>query len=187
MAYIPPHKRHSKDSEKPSPTPESLVPQFKRNLRPFGNKSHEERKKDKGKIVYANDAITRWFAVGLADHTQFPSALRLEPLSLQAVGRKFGEKPLSLVLDDQLQKDNNEGEALFLDSPWVIVTGNVLKELLSSFQHVKEEIETQNFEEVKPTLVARFGKVLFHGLVILLLWVERLIYGADHILGLVSV
>ena len=64
MAYIPPHKRHSKDSERPSPTPEVLVPQFKRNFNLRSSKHNVDRS---GKIVYADQAISRWLLAGLDD------------------------------------------------------------------------------------------------------------------------
>ena len=53
-------------------------------------------------------------------------------------------------------------------SPWESVTEDIKEDLLSSFQNLRKVMECQELE-VKPALVARFGKVLFHGLVILLL------------------
>lgn len=74
MAYIPPHKRHSGDMKKPSPTAELLGPIFNRklNLRPFD--PHFTQKLDlrpsvrKGyrssDIIYADQAIDKWFSIG---------------------------------------------------------------------------------------------------------------------------
>ncbi|KAJ4969314.1 hypothetical protein NE237_016015 [Protea cynaroides] len=87
MAYIPPHKRHLKDSERPLPTPDLLVPQFERNfnLKPASGE----------KIIYATQAISRWWVVDYADDQI--SSLRLEPISCESFERKTGEKPLTLV------------------------------------------------------------------------------------------
>ena len=45
-----------------------------------------------------------------------------------------------------------------------------MKDLLSSFEFVRSEMESQALEEVRPTLVARLGKVVFRGLVFLCLF-----------------
>ncbi|KAK2993805.1 hypothetical protein RJ640_027683, partial [Escallonia rubra] len=157
MAYIPPHKRHSKDSESSSPTPESLIPR------------HVEKGKNiyslQGvKIIYGNDAIHRWFTVGLADEIELSSATCLKPVSFESIERKRGEKPLALVLNDRVKEENKEVTEIFLNSPWNFVAENVKQDLLSAFEKVKNEIESQEVEEAKPNLVARFGKILFHGL-----------------------
>lgn len=94
MAYIPPHKRHSKDSERPRPTPEFLVPLFRRNVQLRAPKSNAERS---GKIVYSNYAISRWLTVGLDDGHGDASAADLKPVSVESIGRKTGEKPVILV------------------------------------------------------------------------------------------
>lgn len=53
------------------------------------------------------------------------------------------------------------------DEPWRLVAKNVMEDLLLSFQHVKSVMEESNMEEEsKPSLVARFGRILFHGLVL---------------------
>lgn len=94
MSYIPPHKRQSKDPDRPSPIPESLPPEFRRNLDSSSSKSNQERS---FKIVYAGRAVTLWFAVGLDDNNQFPSSVHLEPVPMEFIERKFGGKPLALV------------------------------------------------------------------------------------------
>ena len=94
MAYIPPHKRYSKDVRRASPIPETLHPQFKRNMNLRASTSHLDKS---GKIVYADRCISKWFAVGLDDDDNFPPHIHLEPISLEYVDRKSGEKPLVLV------------------------------------------------------------------------------------------
>ncbi|CAL5342997.1 unnamed protein product [Camellia sinensis] len=156
MSYIPPHKRHSKDTDKPPPTPESLTPQFHNNLNVRSSGSSPKDRKAKhskhsfkaGKIKYADDAICRWFPVG------FPPD---QPMSLKSFEQKL---PLSLVLDTHLTKEN-KGEVL--KSPWESIAEDVQEDLLSSFQNLRHVMECQEVN-LKPTLVARFGKILFHGL-----------------------
>lgn len=102
MAYIPPHKRHLTDASPPSPTPELLVPEFRKNLNLRSSGSNVERRKEKqtgkeGKIIYANNSISRWWVVGLTDDNQFPAYVVLEPTSLGSIERRTGEKPLTLV------------------------------------------------------------------------------------------
>ena len=94
MAYIPPHKRHSKDVRGAPPIPETPHPQFQRKM---NLRASTSRKDKSGKIVYADHAISKWFAVGLDDDDQFPPYIHLEPISLEYVERKIGEKPLVLV------------------------------------------------------------------------------------------
>ena len=94
MAYIPPHKRHSKDVRRASPIPETLQPQFQRNV---NLRASTSRKKKSGKIVYADTTIYKWFAVGLDEDGHFPPYIHLEPISFEYIERKTGEKPLVLV------------------------------------------------------------------------------------------
>ncbi|XVF30926.1 hypothetical protein REPUB_Repub16aG0101300 [Reevesia pubescens] len=161
MAYIPPHKRHSKDSERqtPTPTPESLVPQFKRNVQLRAPKSNADRS---GKIIYSHYAISRWFAVGLDvgldDGDGEASAAHLKPVSVESIERKTGEKPVILVKGN-LDKENNEVKG----NPWLSIAEKVLPDLLSSFEIARAETDGEDLKEVKPGMVARFGKILFHG------------------------
>lgn len=176
MAYIPPHKRHLKEgstsssSSTPSPTPipESLLPHFKRGLN-FKNFS-ENKKKDKenatgSKIVYDPDATSKWFPVGLADdddYTLFGKLALLETVSLDSLERRGGTKPLTLVLDRDRLKECSEGRKVFVGNPWALVAANVKKDFLLALERVKSEMGDEH-EVAKPTLVARFGKVLFRG------------------------
>ncbi|KAH7571773.1 hypothetical protein JRO89_XS04G0137900 [Xanthoceras sorbifolium] len=156
MAYIPPHKRHSKDSERPSPIPELLVPKFTR-------KSTSKHNTDKrGNIVYAENAIFRWFIVGLDADNNLPSSVQLEPISVEAFEQRMGEKPL-VLLNSQPAKENDEEGETMLTTPWESVAVNVWQDLLSSFEIVRNKMESKELDEGKPALVARFGKILFHG------------------------
>ncbi|KAF3452409.1 hypothetical protein FNV43_RR02842 [Rhamnella rubrinervis] len=155
MAYIPPHKRHSEGTERPSPCPEQLAPQFNKNLK---LRSSSSKVLKGGKIIYADQAISRWCAIGLGDGDQFPPSVLLEPVSLDSIERKNGEKPLALFNTD-IESDKVRGN--FSTSPWLSIAENVLPDLVSSFENVRNEIDSQKLE-VKTTLVARFGKILFH-------------------------
>ncbi|CAK7341307.1 unnamed protein product [Dovyalis caffra] len=84
----------TKDEGRSSPNPESLAPQFRRNMKLRASNFNKDRS---GKIVYADHAISKWFAVGLDDNDQFPPYVHLEPISFEVVVRKNVEKPLVLV------------------------------------------------------------------------------------------
>ncbi|MBA0561293.1 hypothetical protein Golob_018137 [Gossypium lobatum] len=155
MAYIPPHKRHSKDAESPTPTPESLIPKFKRNVQLRASNTKADRS---GRIIYSNYAISRWFAVGLDDGNGDTSSVQLKPVSVESIERKTGEKPAILVKSN-LNKENNEVKG----SPWSSIAENILPDLLSSFEKVRAETECKDLKYVKPVMVARFGKILFQG------------------------
>ncbi|KAI9077923.1 hypothetical protein K1719_040052 [Acacia pycnantha] len=157
MAYVPPHKRHSKDIGAPLPSPELIPPHLKKNPNVNPRNSYAGRS---GKIIYAEQAVSGWYAVGLDDHSRLPSSVSLRPISLESIERKIGENPLILVTTSQLTGDMG---VTCMRSPAEIITENVLHDLLSSFENVRSQMQVRSSEEVKPALVARFGKVLFHG------------------------
>ncbi|XP_050381173.1 uncharacterized protein LOC126798293 isoform X3 [Argentina anserina] len=159
MAYIPPHKRNSNEAERPLPTPDKLAPLFKRNVNVRSSKSND---KYTSKIFYADRAISRWWVVGLNDDNQFPPSVNLEPISLETIEQRIiGESPLALI-GSGLDNEGNAVEGTSPKSPWVYMTENVLEDLLASFENVRMEMKSPTLEYLKPTLVARVGKVLFH-------------------------
>ncbi|XP_049400769.1 uncharacterized protein LOC125864744 [Solanum stenotomum] len=153
MSYIPPHKRHTKGSPSPEPTPapESLIPAFRKNL------NFKRKEKFLFETRYAHGAFRKWFPVGLTDDSHFSSLVKLQPLSID---QKSDENPLRLVLMQGCRGGTNE----LMDEPWRLVANSVMEDLLLSFQHVKCEMEESNMEELKLNLVARFGRILFHGI-----------------------
>ncbi|XP_009777298.1 uncharacterized protein LOC107801463 isoform X2 [Nicotiana tabacum] len=166
MAYIPPHKRHSKGLPLPEPTPAletHLLPSFRKkvNLNSFGGDQQKRKEKNfpRKNVAYTDDAVVKWFTVGLADHSPFSSLLRLHPVSLESFEQKSRQKPLSLLLPEGCSEGTNE----LIDKPWLFVAENVKQDLFLSFQHMKREMEETDMAEVKPSVVARFGKVLFYG------------------------
>lgn len=64
-----------------------------------------------------------------------------------------------------------------MDEPWLLVVKSVMKDLVLSFQHVKCEMKESNMGVLKPTLVARFGRILFYGLVLIISHIKLMILG----------
>ncbi|XP_062003148.1 uncharacterized protein LOC133720716 isoform X2 [Rosa rugosa] len=157
MAYIPPHKRNSIGAERPVPTPDKLAPLFKRNVNVRSSKSNDNWT---GKVIWADQAISKWWALGLDDDTQFPSSVNLELISLETIEHKIGEKHLALM--NSGLATGSEVKWDLPKSPWVYIAENVLEDLIASFDNMRKEMESPKLEELKPNLVARVGKVLFH-------------------------
>lgn len=140
-------------SSPPSPArpPESMIPRFQRN-------PDLKSKKYPKKIVHAENAISKWFVVGLADENRVSSLTHLEPVAMESFEWKSGEKPLALVL-----KENGEEVTEFSENPWIDVVEAVKQDLFASFELVKNEMRGYEFREMRPTLVLRLGRILFHG------------------------
>ncbi|XP_015159158.1 uncharacterized protein [Solanum tuberosum] len=155
MSYIPPHKRQTKGSPslEPTPAPESLI-------RSAFNKRKDNKSRTRS-IGYTDHTILKWFSVGLADELRFSSLVSFQPLSLESFETKAGLQPLSLVPTHQGCSEGIKNE--LIETPWILIAANVKKDLLLSFQHMKREMEEADMAQVKPSIVARFGKVLFYG------------------------
>ncbi|KAI9184825.1 hypothetical protein LWI28_001437 [Acer negundo] len=145
MAYIPPHKRHSKDSESERP---SLIPE---RLAPLPHKQHmnlklpSKRNYDKsGDIVYADNAIFKWFIVGNfdADHDK-----HLEPISVESFEQRIGVKPLVLVSNHPPKGKDEEGERTTSSTLSESVAVNVWPDLLTSFEIVRNKMESKELKE----------------------------------------
>ncbi|KAJ6697296.1 hypothetical protein OIU85_003646 [Salix viminalis] len=147
MAYIPPHMRRSKDVRRASPIPETLQPQFQRNINLRASTSHKNKC---GNTVYGDPAISKWFAVGLDDDGQFPPNIHLKPLPLKHVERKNGEKPLVLV-NSVVTEEDSKLERTCSISPWEIIAENIQQELFFSFDFLRNEMDDQGSEKMKPT------------------------------------
>ncbi|PKH86502.1 hypothetical protein CRG98_049981 [Punica granatum] len=82
-----------------SPTAVMLVPRFQKNLN-LGSKPSMDKS---GKIVCADTAIWRWFAVGLdGNETEGPPPVLLQRVPVEVIERINGEKPLALVRSSRL-------------------------------------------------------------------------------------
>ncbi|XP_070665392.1 uncharacterized protein [Malus domestica] len=158
MAYIPTHKRHLKESERTLLTSELLASQLKKNLNV--NPCNMSNVDGTGRIVYADHPTHRWCAVALDDENQFPSSVNLEPVTLESAEPKIGNKFLALI---NTSIDNEGGEVKLNSrrSLGASIAENVLEDLVSSFEHMRNEMKCAKLTEVNPTLVARVGKVLF--------------------------
>ncbi|XP_030520814.1 uncharacterized protein LOC115734257 [Rhodamnia argentea] len=163
MAYVPPHKRPSKESVSPSPVPASLSQQFKKGL---SFRSPENNAHQSGKIANANTTIYRWLTVGLDfDGDHLPCGVFLKPVSVEAIAPISGEKLLSLLALGKSRMVNEEDETGqdHWKKPWEHIAETVMQDLVSSFEVVRSEIKGPSFVRIKPMLVARFGKNLFRG------------------------
>ncbi|KAJ0078722.1 hypothetical protein Patl1_23025 [Pistacia atlantica] len=162
MAYIPPHKRHSKDSNRPTPTPtpilELVAPQFKRDLNLRSSQHDVDSVVD---IIISNPCVYKWFIVGLDDNDQFPSFVHLERIS-EPIERTLGEKSLVLV-NDHADKGNDEVGGNISRRPWEFVAKNAWPYILTCSNNLRNRMECKELEKVKPVLVARFGKIRFRG------------------------
>ncbi|MED6122108.1 hypothetical protein PIB30_036728 [Stylosanthes scabra] len=128
------------------------------------------------KIIYSDKAVSNWFVVASShdldyhggDHGDGDNnlllhpSLQLRPVSLQPFECNFGQKPLILVESNQPQPQEMMHATR---SPWEIIAAKSIEDLLSSFEILRTEMNTQNpkSEQVKPSMVARFGKILFRG------------------------
>ncbi|KAI3963819.1 hypothetical protein MKW92_025696 [Papaver armeniacum] len=129
MAYIPPHKRHSKDDDNmPLPT------QFQKKAGSSSSstsKSTTKRTKDRAAklmgrhIIYLHCSISKWFIE--ADDERIPAdSIRLEPfVGYKSVEWERGGKPGFT--------ENS--------TPWVSVTENIRSDLLASFENMRTAMD----------------------------------------------
>ena len=79
---------------------------------------------------------------------------------------------------------DEEGEAIsstpletISSTPWESVAVDVWPKLLSAFEIVRNMLESNDeLDEVKPAILARFGKILFHPYVIDLYLIIQLLF-----------
>ncbi|ONK58373.1 uncharacterized protein A4U43_C09F11580 [Asparagus officinalis] len=158
MAYVPPHKRYSKDSPTPdpSPLPPSVLPQSKRTLTLSDPKPNSRRRRDHQsssnqglKIIYAADSIARWFVAGSAGDDPIPSSVAIwEPFEWRNGGK-------ATVIEA------GEG-GVVEERPWANISERVMPDLIGCCRAAVEGSVSKR-EVVKLTFVARTGKVLFLG------------------------
>jgi hypothetical protein len=91
------------------------------------------------------------------DDNEFPSPVHLQPISSEIHERRYGEKQL-IVVNPRMNKEDTEAQG----SPWLAIVENVQKDLISSFEVVRKEMESQELHNMKPNLIAKFGKIFFH-------------------------
>ncbi|OIV90761.1 hypothetical protein TanjilG_15494 [Lupinus angustifolius] len=167
MAYVPPHKRQSNDKDKPPPSPELPPPppphtHFKNNPITKSSSPRSHSQKNVNKIIYADHARSKGLLVGL-NYNDLSSFIKLHPISLDSVKYQAIENPHILLCTHTHLPQPEVGSQE--RKPWEVVADKTLQNLIQSFEHVRAEMEVQYLEQeqVKPTLVARIGKILFHG------------------------
>ncbi|OWM63209.1 hypothetical protein CDL15_Pgr010609 [Punica granatum] len=135
-----------------------LVPRFQKNLN-LGSKPGMDKS---GKIVYADTAISRWFAVGLdGRETEGPPPVLLQRVPVEMIERINVETPLALVRSSHLNEGQRTRDSS--DKPWTYLIEKILPDLICSSKFMRGQMEAEgwNSKEVKPKLVARVGKILF--------------------------
>ncbi|KAL4192648.1 hypothetical protein AMTRI_Chr06g195260 [Amborella trichopoda] len=137
MAYIPPHKRHTKDTEKSTSSPSLLIPQLEESLnlgtRYAGSSGRSRRnlKRDipNVSIKYSKNSISRWWDVGMSDDMQSSESpsVSLKPYPCELIERRTGEKPLAISLE-------GEGEARYTNRVHKTFYTNVPEEYVKSIE-----------------------------------------------------
>ncbi|KAM6577239.1 hypothetical protein CsatB_029076 [Cannabis sativa] len=171
MAYVPPHKRVSKNNNdcegsSRSPIPKPELPPFLTNYKYPKHKSSAAagttasttaHYQDMG--AYAYEDIHRWFAAGLDDHNLFPPSVDLQPVSVESIN---GDIVQRLALFNKIDSAEELTKS-FTRRPWEYIAENVLKDLHPWFEEFKRKMEAsdQNHEKMTPTIITRIGKVLF--------------------------
>ncbi|KAI3926007.1 hypothetical protein MKW98_028143 [Papaver atlanticum] len=177
--YVPPHKRHLKDGAKAlegsSQNSLSLARKFQQKLNLSGSFSSEpypsERamRKDKdasfgGRYAYAKSFLSRLCIVDSTkkEDQQYSGSITLEHISLESIlYKKHGRTPYVLVCSHKKTGTNELNKNSSVENPLISVAEQILPNLLA-FRNKSVQGSSKEFEEGK--FVARFGKVLFHGI-----------------------
>ncbi|KAM6596409.1 hypothetical protein CsatA_006933 [Cannabis sativa] len=170
MAYVPPHKRVSKndndgdgEGSSQSPIPKPELPPFLTN---YKNPKHKSSAHYQQVGDYKYDGIFKWFAVGLDDDNHFPPSLNLRTVSGKFLqGKIVRRQVLHYHSDDTTERSSNRVTQSFTRQPWEYITENLLQDLFSSFDEYRCNRESDlDHEKVFPKtihIIFRFGKVFF--------------------------
>ncbi|KAK4801185.1 hypothetical protein SAY86_021672 [Trapa natans] len=159
MAYVPPHMR--KGSRVRSPTGEmAFLPRFRKSL-DLGSPGQKPGCGYIKKFSYADNAITKWFAVGLNGLEVDLGNLVLQQAALEIIERQGGVKPF--VLLNLSHHDDGKVNQDISRLPWKCISQRVLQDLIHCSEYVRNEIEgpNQNLKGIRSRLVARIGKIFF--------------------------
>lgn len=156
MAYLPPHRRHSRSSE-PAPTPFPPISSFQ-SLSISSPRGRHHLRPSNNKIIHAAGCVSRWsplppFPPGSDDAESF----RLVPFPCDPIESKTGAKPLVLALSSPKNSSDSTEVAV------AAISERFLPDLLAAAERARammHDAPTED-EEVKLSLVARVGKVLF--------------------------
>uniref|UniRef100_A0A0E0K038 DUF7903 domain-containing protein n=1 Tax=Oryza punctata TaxID=4537 RepID=A0A0E0K038_ORYPU len=157
MAYLPPHKRHSNASTPaPPPSLSSSLRSLSLSSSPRG-RHHRGATHPSNKIIHAAGCVSRWSPL-----PPFPDgddgSLRLDPFPCDPIERKTGAKPLALV------SSATEASPCSAAAAASAIAERFLPDLLAAAGRAKARDvpeEEEEKEEVKLSVVARVGKVLF--------------------------
>ncbi|KAI3862367.1 hypothetical protein MKX03_014385 [Papaver bracteatum] len=180
--YIPPHKRQMKDGAKAlvgsSLNSRSLVHKFEQNLKLSGSYnsgscSSSERVMRNGKdaslggrYAYAKTCLSRLCIAESTEEDEHhgPGSFRLQHISREStLYNKQRQIPYVLVSFHKKTGTNNLNKNRSLENPLISIAEQILPNLLA-FQNKRVEGSSKEFGERKICFVARFGKVLFHGI-----------------------
>ncbi|XP_031481072.1 uncharacterized protein LOC116251130 isoform X2 [Nymphaea colorata] len=166
MAYIPPHKRKVKEGEQEL-HPEVLAPKFDEQLR-LGSR-HAGSKGWKTNVLpftiqYAENSIVRCFPVGSMENGELPDSICLEPFlrpdSLD-YGHQTGRKYFVLHHVNE-PKDSETSTCRDNKEEWLNIAVKIQSDVVTAFQNVRNLIQDDEHIKLKPSFVARIGKILFH-------------------------
>ncbi|KAF0933897.1 hypothetical protein E2562_020028 [Oryza meyeriana var. granulata] len=171
MAYLPPHKRHSNAS---TPTPTPAPPSLSSSLRslslssPRGGRHHHRgatarHPRPSNKIIHSAGCVSRWSPLPPFpdDPEDDDGSLRLELFSCDPIERKTGAKPLALVSSSSSSAAAAaaEASACSAEAAASAIAERFFPDLLAAAERAKANDAPK--EEVKLSVVARVGKVLF--------------------------
>lgn len=167
MPYVPPHRRVQEDSSSSSRPKPVAPPTFNRNNKGVrGGRSSRILKPDVD-IKYAINNIRKWFAIdGNGDTSNL--LLEFKPFHGESFEHLRDEKLFTVSANSpengELEVESNlRSLAINEVFPSKEIIERVKDDLREAFHNVKSYIEATKPGYVKPTFLARFGKILFHG------------------------
>ncbi|KAI3926010.1 hypothetical protein MKW98_028146 [Papaver atlanticum] len=179
--YIPPHKRQLKDGAKvlegSSLNSRSLVHKFRKNLKLSGSYNSKSCSSERvmrnskdaslgGRYAYGKSCLSRLCIAESTeeDEHQSPGSFRLKHISLEStLYNKQRQTPYVLVSCHKKPGTNDLNKNRSLENLLISIAEQILPNLLA-FRNKRVEGSSKEFEEGKICFVARFGKVLFHGI-----------------------
>lgn len=167
MPYVPPHRRVQEDSSssvRPRPV---APPPFDRNNRGGRGSRNSQVLKPDVDIKYARNNIRKWLAIdGNGDTSNV--LLEFKPFSGESFEHLRDEKLFTVSANPSenggLEVEGNLRSLVLNEAfPSKEISESVKDDLREAFRNVLSYIEANKLDYVKPTFVARFGKILFHG------------------------
>ncbi|KAG8070740.1 hypothetical protein GUJ93_ZPchr0006g43139 [Zizania palustris] len=168
MAYLPRHKRHSNASTAPTSLTQA-PPSLSSSLRslslssPRGRHRHGTAHRQSGNrmmggMIYHVDCVSRWSPLPpFSADPDDDASLCLQPFPWDTMERKTGAKPFALVPSSSAAEASlgSAEEAAYA------IAEKFLPDLLAAADRAKAGDVPQEKDEVKLSVVARVGRVLF--------------------------